>query len=143
MKRRKLYLFGRKLFMSTAELHIAEASVWATALVSKHGPAKSDPYLRVAQKASQIAGEPVPRSKIYSLVRRPKALKSIASHIREALASAYAAECARQQRLLDHEIAIATAAGASSALISAAVGLVGTGLESPRECGSGDQGAIR
>ncbi len=125
MKRRKLYLFGRKLFMSTAELHIAEASVWAAALVSKVGPAKADPYLRVAQKASQIAGEPVPRSKIYSLVRRPKALKSIASHIREALAAAYADECARQQRLFEHEIAMAKAGSASPALIRAAAGVAG------------------
>lgn len=143
MKRRFLYLFVRKLYMSTAELHIAEASIWATALVSKQGPAKTDPYSRVAAKLSQIAGEPVPRSKIYSLVRRSGSLKSIASHIREALASAYAAECARQQRLLEHEISIAKAAGASSALISAASGLVGMDHLSSTEDQDGDQGAIR
>ena len=117
----KLQMLVRKTQMRTAELHIAEASVFATALV---GAAKKrerrDPYAVVADVAGDCA-----RSKIWSLVHRPRSLKSIASHIREGLANAYARECERQKRLLAHEITIAKAIGVHHALVDEAEALVG------------------
>ena len=110
--------------MRTAELHVRESSIWATALVGRFG-SYPDPYAAVAR----MRGPEVPRSKIYSLVRRPNAIKTIASHIREALASAYAAECARQKKALEHEIAIARAVGAHSAVVRAAADLGGIALQ--------------
>jgi len=109
--------------MNTAELHIAQASVWATALVGslKRSGYRRNPYLRVAE----MVGPDVPPSRIRSLVVRPRSLKTIASHVREGLAALYANECERQKRLLDHERAIATAAGIDTALIRAAARLAG------------------
>lgn len=125
MRMHRLSKFIRKTSMRTAELHIAEASVWATALVSRAKKSeRSDPYAHVAGLIDDCQ-----RSKIYSLVARPRSLKSIASHIRESLARLYDDECSRQQRLLDHERAIAKAAGIDTPLTRAAARLAGVDSE--------------
>ena len=107
---------GQKSYTSTAELHVAEAAVFATALVSDaERRGCLDPYQAVA---GSFAG--CPRSKIYSLHRRPKTLKGIASHIREELAKRYAALCEKQRKAYEHERDIATKIGASRVAIRAA-----------------------
>jgi hypothetical protein len=120
MMDQKTQILVQKMQARTAELHIAESALFAAALV---GAAKKrdrlDPYDAVASASGAS------RSRIWSLVHRPRSLKSIASHIREGLANAYARECERQRKLLEHEIAIATAAGASPSLVSAASRLGG------------------
>lgn len=115
--------FIRKTSMNTAELHIAQASVWATSLVCslRRDGYRRDPYSRVAE----MVGPDVPPSRIRSLVVRPRSLKTIASHVREGLAALYAKECERQKRLLEHERSVATAAGIDTALTRAAARLAG------------------
>lgn len=130
MRCQESYRFVRKSLMLTAEAYIDRASVWSKALVKLSGlPVKADPYSAVAELVRRVTGAKVPASKIYALVRRPSSLKEIAGHIHDALAATYAAECARQQRKLEYEIAIAKAAGASPAVVSAAARLGGVSLE--------------
>ena len=116
-----LKISERKPQMRAAELHIHESAVFAAALV---GAAKKDgrscPYSAVANRVGDCA-----RSKIWSLVHRPRSLKSIASHIREGLAAAYAGECERQRKLLEHEIRVAKAIGVVSPALAEAERLVG------------------
>lgn len=105
--------------MRAAEAYVAEASGWAKFLVALAGPVKRDPYKAVADRL----GPDVPRSKIYSLARRPASLKEVGAHIHAALAAAYAAECERQRKLLEHESHVARAAGVSPAALRSAARL--------------------
>lgn len=117
----KSQMLVRKTQMRTAELHIAETAVFAAALVSaEKRRGRACPYDAVARGVDGCS-----RSKIWSLVHRPRSLKSIASHIRAGLADAYARECERQRKLLAHEAAIAKAIGAPHALVDQAETLVG------------------
>lgn len=118
---RKLQNFRRKTSMNTAELHIHEAGIYAAGLCSDAKRiGRNDAYQAVANLIGGCS-----RSKIYSLVHRPRSLKSIASHIREGLALRYAEMRERQQKAFDHEIRIAKAIGASSAALRAAADLAG------------------
>ena len=124
-------MFKRKTQMNTAELHIHESAVFAAALVgAEKKSGRACPYAAVARRLEDCS-----RSKIWSLVHRPRSLKSIASHIREGLASAYAKECDRQRRLLEHEIAIAKAIGVVSPLLDEASALVGNAASVAVEAG--------
>lgn len=111
--------------MRAAEAYVAEASSWAKFLVALAGPVKRDPYKAVADRL----GPDVPRSKIYSLARRPSSLKEIGAHVHAALRAAYAAECERQRKLLEHETYVASAAGINPAALRAAARL--GGLDNP------------
>lgn len=114
--------------MRAAEAYVAEASAWAKFLVVLAGPVKRDPYKAVADRL----GPDVPRSKIYSLARRPSSLKEIGAHIHAALRAAYAAECERQRKLLEHETTIAAAAGVNPAALRAAARMGGLDSSHPQ-----------
>jgi hypothetical protein len=124
MTNQKPQTLVRKMQARTAELHVSEAAVFATALVARSRRAeRRDPYEAVASNLEGCS-----RGRIWTLVHRPRTLKSIASHIREGLASAYARECERQRKLLEHEIAIAKIAGASRSVLRAAADMGGVVL---------------
>ena len=113
---RKSQMLVRKSQMRTAELHVHEAAVFAAHLVGVEKKAgRACPYDAVARRIEACS-----RSKIWSLVHRPRSLKAIASHIREGLADAYARECERQRKLLEHEIRVAKAIGAVSPSVAEA-----------------------
>lgn len=125
MMRRMVRKFARKSPMLTAEAYLDRAAEWAGFLVRATGlPVKADPYSAVARTVKQRTGASVPASKIYSLCRRRSSLKEIGAHIHDALRAAYTAECERQRKLLEHEIAIAKATGTSQVLVDEAEALV-------------------
>lgn len=121
--------FGRKSPMAeafTADAYVGRASAWSKALVKSTGrPVKADPYSAVADMVRRATGANVPASKICTLARKPRSLKSICGSIHDALARTYAAECARQRKLLAHEQAIAEAIGIDTPLTRAAARLAG------------------
>lgn len=122
---RESRMFARKSHMMTADAYIGRASAWSKALVKSTGlPVKADPYSAVSRMIRAETCADVPPSKIFALVRKPSSLKSICGSIHDALAATYAAYCARQKRLLEHEITIANAIGADRATVDAAEALV-------------------
>lgn len=124
--------FARKSLMLTAEAYIDRASGWSKALVKATGlSVKQDPYSAVAEMVRRVTGARVPVSKIYSLVRKPGSLKEVAAHVHDALAATYAAECERQRKLLEHEMAIAKAAGTRPAFVRAAASVAGEATVQP------------
>lgn len=125
MLTRETDTFARKTDMLTADAYIERASIWSKALVKATGvPVKADPYSAASRLVKRATGAQVPASIIRSLARRAGSLKEVGGHVHDALALAYAKECQRQKRLLEHEIAIATAAGAVSSVVDEAQALV-------------------
>lgn len=130
MQRQEKQLVSKSVQKSYSTEEVGEAAEWASFLVEcaqKNSGMDQDSAISAAARKADI-----PRSRLYSLVRRPQSLKDIGASIYTRLYRAYVAERSRQAEALQHELELLRAAGRDrSPVARAAARVAGMALAEP------------